>query len=165
MWMEIPRWWIEHISFWSLFIITHGGRLLIFLPLYFIYPLCGQQLAECFGFLERDTFPLFEHFHSLLSFYLLFFLFQQLHHGWRHEKLRLNTTMETDETNDLDFLTQAPLLIISLLYTGHSFNHPATPCREAAAYCYRVCDFAAVDRLELVLKIKRLSMHEDEGDG
>jgi hypothetical protein len=140
--------------------ITHGGRLLIslFLSLYFIYPLCGQ-LAECFGFLERDTFPLFEHFHLLPSFALLFFLLQQPHHGWLHEKLRLNTTMGTDETNDQDFLTQAPLLIISLLYTGHSFNHLATPCREAAAYDYRVCDFAALDRLELGLKIKRLSMH------
>jgi hypothetical protein len=140
--------------------ITHGGRLLIFS---LDMPTLWAVGEKCFGFLERDSFPLFEHSDSLLSFTLLFFLFQQPHHGWLHEKLRLNTTTGTDETNDLDFPTQATLLIISLLYTGHSFNHLATPCREAAAYDYRACDFAAVDRLELGLKIKRLPMHEGDG--
>jgi hypothetical protein len=159
-WMEIPRWWIEHISFWSLFISLTVGVCLFF---YLIYPLCGQ-LAESVLVSWREIFFLCSNIPTrffLLT--LLFFLFQQPHHGWLHEKLRLNTTTGIDETNDLDFLTQATLLIISLLYTGHSFNHLATPCREAAASDYRACEFAAVDRLELGLKIKRLSMHEGDG--
>jgi hypothetical protein len=72
--MEIPRWWIEHISFWSLFIsLTVGVCLFLFFSLSTSYT---HSVGSWWSVLVswRDTFPLFEHFRSLLFFYSSLFL-------------------------------------------------------------------------------------------
>ena len=112
----------------------------LFLLFYFIYPLRGQLAERERGFFLCSNIP-------LAIFLFSSFLFQQPHHGRLHEKLRLIRRWERTKRTTWISLTHTTLLIISLLYTGHSFNNLATLCREAAAYDdYLVGDFAAVDR-------------------
>lgn len=71
-----------------------GGRLLILLLSFFIYPLCGP-LADMSWRVVSLCLRTFTT-HSLPLFFSIFF--QQVHYGRLHEKLRLIRTMGTDET-------------------------------------------------------------------
>jgi len=121
-WMEIPRWWIEHISCWSLFISRWASACnflsfslsLSFLALYAYSCRLGRQFQACrravgarlgVGVVLRrfGCFSFFfcqpTVFRSLVFLNLVSFLshFRQHlpHHGRLHEKLRLDTMTGT----------------------------------------------------------------------
>lgn len=119
---KYPACWIEHLSFWSLFISRWASA--YSLVSFFIYPLRGQlaEMSWRVVFLCLHTVTT----HSLPLFFSL--LFQQVHHGRLHEKLRLIRTTGTDETTlGVPALPQFPSF-----YTGHILFSHRIPHYEAA---------------------------------
>ena len=114
MWKEIPRWWIEHISFWSLFISWWAFA--CFLPRFYTHLVGNWQKSGRFAEL---SFPLSTL--TLATFPFLFFFFYKL----IMDGFMKSYDCQDDGTKRLDFMMHVtPSLSGALNYLA--------PLQEAA---------------------------------